>query len=142
MPDLFMGQEDGKNCGPCVIAMILAYFKRLIRFYFADERGTSSRKILNALRKKGLEVKSKDINIRNLKPWSILWYPPRGEKRKRGDHYVVFVKSRKSKYFIYDPVKEGPEWLTESELKKVWYRKDRKRPCGWVIEIRDPRSRA
>ena len=142
MPDLFIGQEDGKNCGPLVYVMECAHFDKPLRLFFAGEKDTSPRKLMHRLRKVGLEAKSKDIIIRNLKPWSILWYPPRGEKRKRGNHYVIFVRAENGKYLIFDSVKEGPEWLTGSELKRVWYRKDRIRQCGWVIEIKDPSGRA
>jgi len=140
VPDLFIGQEDGENCGPLVFLMICAHFNRPMRLFFAGEKDTTPRKLMNKIRRVGLEAKAKDISIRSLdsKSWLILWYPPRGEKRKRGNHYVVFVTAENGKYLIYDSVKKDSEWLTESELKKVWYRKDRKRPCGWVIEIRDP----
>lgn len=143
MPDLFIGQEDGENCGSIVIAATSLHFHRPVRFYFAGEKGTSSRKLIRKLRGIDLEAEPKDISVRYLekKRWLILWYPPRGKKGKRGDHYVIFVKARKGKYRIFDSVKQGPEWLTESQLKKVWYRKDRKWLCGWAIEIRDPNSR-
>ena len=141
MPDHFIGQEDGENCGPLVYVMMCFHFDRPPRFFFAGEKGTSAKKLMYRLRKIGLEANSKDISIRNLKPWSILWYPARGKKGKRGNHYVVFVKALNGKYLIFDSVKQGPEWLEESELKKRWYRKDRKWPCGWVIEIRDPNVR-
>lgn len=141
MPDLFIGQEDGENCGPCVVLMILAHFNRPMRFFFASDKGTSPRKILNRLRRVGLDAKPKTINIRNLKPWSILWYPTRGKKGKRGDHYAIFIRAENGKYFVYDSVKDGPCWLEESELKKKWYKTYHKRWCGWVIEIRDPNGR-
>ncbi|MDP2934834.1 MAG: cysteine peptidase family C39 domain-containing protein [bacterium] len=139
-----MGQEDGENCGPCVVLMTLAHFDKPMRFFFAGDKGTSSRKILNRFRKAGLEAKPKIISIRNLfkEEWSVLWYPPRGKKRKRGNHYVIFVRAENGKYLIYDSAEKEPLWLEESELKKKWYRWYHGRWCGWVIEVKKPNGKS
>lgn len=138
MPDLFIRQEDEENCGPLVFLMICAHFNRPMRLFFAGEKDTTPRKLMNKIRKVGLEAEAKDISIRNLKPWSILWYPPRGKKRKRGNHYVIFVRVENGKYLIYDSIEKEPCLIEGFELKKNWYRKYHNRWCGWVIEIRDP----
>jgi hypothetical protein len=82
VPDIFFGQEDAENCGSINLGMMLAHFDKPIRFFFAGDKGTSPRKILNRLRKAGLEAESKDINIRSLKPCLYFGIRPGVKKGK------------------------------------------------------------
>lgn len=136
----FFMQKDSMSCGCCVVNVILAKYKKQGVIFSVDpEKGTPPRRITTELRDRGLEARPKKTKINYLTQvhWWILWYPPRGRKKRRGDHYTVFVGVAKNKgrYLIYDSAKEEPCWLTASELKNKWYgaKKD-----GWVIEVKKP----
>jgi ABC-type bacteriocin/lantibiotic exporter with double-glycine peptidase domain len=98
-------------------------------FPFSAAKGVSPKRILLELRKAGLIAVPKTISIRNLKPRSILWYPP------PSDHYVVVREIADGKALIYDSEKKAPYWLRLSILKRRWYGK---KPHGWVIEVKKP----
>ena len=136
----FFRQGDSYSCGICVLNILLAkYSKPGIIFSVDRKKGTSSVKLIRELRKAGLKAKSKRISIRNLKPWSVLWYPARGKKGRRGDHYVVFIKAVNGKFFIYDSVEKEPYWLEAGTLLKKWYGIKKN---GWVIEVSKPNGPA
>lgn len=131
----FFEQVGNGGCGLCVVNTILKMFgKRGLIFSFSPEKGISPKRILHELRKADLIVVSKTISIRNLKPLSILWYPPRG--KNEGDHYVVASKVKNKKVFIFDSEKKEPYWERFPVLQKKWYRWYKGRWCGWVIEVK------
>jgi len=127
--DEFFFKQIGPCCGVCVVNTVLKMFKKPgVIFSISPIRGTSPKRIMRELRKAGLEVESKKISIRSLKPKSILWYPP------PSDHYVVVGEIFDSKALIYDSAKNAPYWLDLAKLKRRWYGT---KPKGWVIEIRN-----
>jgi len=128
--EFFFEQIGEGSCGVCAANTILKMFGlRGAIFSFSAIRGVSPKRILHELRKKGLNVESKTISIRSLKPRSILYYP------LPSDHYVVVDKIVGGRARIYDSEKKGPYWLRLSILKKKWYGN---KPHGWVIEVRKP----
>ena len=136
----FFEQVGDTGCGVCVVNTILKkYDLRGLIFLFTKKKGTSSKRIICELRKAGLKAKSKTISIRNLKEWSILWYPPRG--KRSGDHYVVVGEIKNGMFLIYDSEKKEPYWEEAPALKKKWYRWYHNRWCGWVIEVRKPNGK-
>jgi len=137
----FFEQVGDTGCGVCVVNTILKkYGLRGLIFPFTKKKGTSSKRIILELRKAGLKAKSKTISIRNLKEWSILWYPPRG--KDNGDHYVVVGRIAGNEALIYDSAKRRPCWERLSVIQKKWYRWYHNRWCGWVIEIKKPNGKS
>ena len=124
----FFFEQIGKgSCGVCAANTILKMFgKRGAIFSFSAVKGTSPKRILHELRKAGLIVVSKTISIRNLKPRSILWYPP------PRDHYVVVREIADGRALIFDSERKEPHWIRLPILKKNWYGE---KSYGWVIEI-------
>lgn len=105
-----------------------------------DDNGISPRKLRSDLRKMDIETdKPKRIRVDDLKELSILHYPRRGKKGKRGDHYVVFERVENGKFLINDSVEEEPRWFELSELLKKWYGQKKN---GWVIEVKRPNGSA
>lgn len=126
--EYFFEQIGKGSCGVCAVNTILKMFGlRGAIFSFSPLNGTSPKRILHELRKVGLNAISKTISIRNLKPRSILYYPP------SNDHYVVVGEIADGKALIYDSAKKGPYWCRLSALKKKWYGE---KPSGWVIEVK------
>lgn len=133
----FFRQRDQISCGLCVVNTILSmYGLPGVIFRVSPINGTSVKRITSELSRSGLDTEPKNISICHLKPRSILWYPPRGNLKKRGDHYVVVGKITAHKAFIYDSSREAPYWEKLSVLRKKWYRLYHGRWCGWVIETK------
>jgi ABC-type bacteriocin/lantibiotic exporter with double-glycine peptidase domain len=131
----FFFEQIGKGgCGVCAVNTILKKFGlKGVIFPFSPKKGVTSTRILRELRKAGLIAEPKTISIRNLRPWLILWYPPKGGDG--GDHYVVIGEIVDGWVLIYDSERKKPYWSQLSTLKKKWYRWYRGRWCGWVIEV-------
>jgi ABC-type bacteriocin/lantibiotic exporter with double-glycine peptidase domain len=128
--EFFFEQIGEGSCGVCAANAIFKMFGlRGAIFSFSAIKGVSPKRMLHELRKAGLIAVPKTISIRNLKPYSILYYP------LPNDHYVVVREIAGGKALIYDSEKKGPYWLRLSILKKKWYGK---KPDGWVIEVRMP----
>ena len=127
----FFFEQIGKgSCGVCAVNTILKMFGlRGVIFSFSATKGTSPKRILHELRKAGLIAVSKTISIRNLKPRSILYYPP------PSDHYVVVGKIADGEALVYDSKEKEPYWRRLSVLKKKWYGR---KTHGWVIEVKKP----
>ena len=132
----FFMQRDSKSCGCCILCTVLKKNGLPGVIFSVGDKGTSSKRILFELRKAGLIAVSKTISICNLRPWSILWYPPRSNDN--GDHYVVVGEIADGKALIYDSEKKAPYWLQLSALKKKWYKLYSGRWRGWVIETKKP----
>lgn len=128
--EFFFEQIGNGSCGVCAANTIFKMFGlRGAIFSFSTIKGVSPKRILLELRKSGLIAVPKTISIHNLKPRSILYYPP------PSDHYVVVREIADGKALIYDSEKKGPYWLRLSILRKRWYGK---KPYGWVIEVKKP----
>lgn len=137
----FFEQIGGAGCGVCAVNTILKKnnLKGAI-FLFSMTRGTSPKRMLHELRKAGLIAVSKTIKIAKLKPWSILWYPRKGDDG--GDHYVVVARILKDWVAIYDSAKKKPYWGSKSVLIRNWYKQFKKGKYGWVIEVKKPSGRS
>lgn len=119
----FFEQVGTGGCGVCCVNTVLKMFDLPgAIFSYSADKGTSPKRILRELRKAGLVSVSKIISIRNLKPKSILYYPP------PADHYVVVGEIGYRHALVYDSSKKRPYWLPFALLQKKWK--------GWVIESR------
>jgi ABC-type bacteriocin/lantibiotic exporter with double-glycine peptidase domain len=139
--DIHFEQSGKAGCGVCAPNVLFKKHGLPGRIFpYTDVSGTSSWKLISELRKGGLRAKPKTISICNLKPWSILWYPPKG--RCRGGHYIVVGQIKGDKVAIYDSAKKKPYWEKLSVLQGDWYRWYRNRWCGWVVEVSKPNGSA
>lgn len=119
----FFFRQIGPCCGVCAVNTILKMFNKSgVIFSISPIRGTSPKRIMQELRKAGLNAISKKISIYNVKPRSILYYEP------PNDHYVVVGDVKNGKILIYDSAKHTPYWTTPSSISKNWK--------GWVIEVK------
>ena len=132
--EFFFEQVGESGCGVCAVNTILKKHGLRGIIFPCTAKGTTSTRVIHELRKAGLIAKSKTISIRNLKEWSILWYPPRGDHE--GNHYVVVGEIADGKALIYDSEKKEPCWEQLSAIQKKWYRWYNRRWCGWVIEVK------
>ena len=121
----FFEQKDHLSCGLAATNSILSMYGKKPKEHWDTKDGSSTKMIMNRLRKNGIKSEGKTITSDKIKPKSIAYYP------KKEDHYVTIEKVSGDKLYINDSSKKSPSWVNMKDFEKKWIDKNN---TGYVIE--------
>ncbi len=104
------------SCGESAIKSILSMYGKKLKEPISEKNGTSTWKITETLKEKGIKTKIKDkINYDSLKSKDIIYYP-------KDDHWLTVEKIEKDKILVNDSSLETPnaQWIPKGKFLGKW----------------------